>query len=430
MPHNATTTRRPRVVIVGAGFAGLAAAKALGGTPLDVTVVDRHNYHLFQPLLYQVATAGLSPADIASPIRSILRRHKNVSVALAEVTGIDTAAREIVADGRRLPYDVLVLATGARHAYFGHDDWAAFAPGLKEIDDATRLRQRILVAFERAEVEEDAARRRALLTFVVVGGGPTGVEMAGAIAELARKALAADFRTIDPRCARIILVEAAERLLQPFHANLSEAARRSLVKLGVDVRLGAAVTACDADGLVAAGERIDAATLVWAAGVMASTAGTWLGATTDRAGRVKVRGDLSVPGHPEIFVLGDTAYVRNEEGVPLPGIAPVAKQQGEYVARLILARHGGRELLPFRYRNFGTMATIGRKHAVAELGRLRIAGFPAWLLWSLSHVYFLIGFRNRLSVAINWSWSYVTFQRGTRLITGLTGTRMAAPDAP
>jgi NADH dehydrogenase len=430
MPHNATTTRRPRVVIVGAGFAGLAAAKALGGTPLDVTVVDRHNYHLFQPLLYQVATAGLSPADIASPIRSILRRHKNVSVALAEVTGIDTAAREIVADGRRLPYDVLVLATGARHAYFGHDDWAAFAPGLKEIDDATRLRQRILVAFERAEVEEDAARRRALLTFVVVGGGPTGVEMAGAIAELARKALAADFRTIDPRCARIILVEAAERLLQPFHANLSEAARRSLVKLGVDVRLGAAVTACDADGLVAAGERIDAATLVWAAGVMASTAGTWLGATTDRAGRVKVRGDLSVPGHPEIFVLGDTAYVRNEEGVPLPGIAPVAKQQGEYVARLILARHGGRELLPFRYRNLGTMATIGRKHAVAELGRLRIAGFPAWLLWSLSHVYFLIGFRNRLSVAINWSWSYVTFQRGTRLITGLTGTRMAAPDAP
>jgi NADH dehydrogenase len=430
MPHNATTTRRPRVVIVGAGFAGLAAAKALGGTPLDVTVVDRHNYHLFQPLLYQVATAGLSPADIASPIRSILRRHKNVSVALAEVTGIDTAAREIVADGRRLPYDVLVLATGARHAYFGHDDWAAFAPGLKEIDDATRLRQRILVAFERAEVEEDAARRRALMTFVVVGGGPTGVEMAGAIAELARKALAADFRTIDPRCARIILVEAAERLLQPFHANLSEAARRSLVKLGVDVRLGAAVTACDADGLVAAGERIDAATLVWAAGVMASTAGTWLGATTDRAGRVKVRGDLSVPGHPEIFVLGDTAYVRNEEGVPLPGIAPVAKQQGEYVARLILARHGGRELLPFRYRNLGTMATIGRKHAVAELGRLRIAGFPAWLLWSLSHVYFLIGFRNRLSVAINWSWSYVTFQRGTRLITGLTGTRMAAPDAP
>jgi NADH dehydrogenase len=430
MPKEDNTARRPRVVIVGAGFAGLAAAKALGGTPLDVTVVDRHNYHLFQPLLYQVATAGLSPADIASPIRSILRRHKNVSVALAEVTGIDTAAREIVADGRRLPYDVLVLATGARHAYFGHDDWAAFAPGLKEIDDATRLRQRILVAFERAEVEEDAARRRALMTFVVVGGGPTGVEMAGAIAELARKALAADFRTIDPRCARIILVEAAERLLQPFHASLSEAARRSLVKLGVDVRLGAAVTACDAEGLVAAGERIDAATLVWAAGVMASTAGTWLGATTDRAGRVKVRGDLSVPGHPEIFVLGDTAYVRNEEGVPLPGIAPVAKQQGEYVARLILARHGGRELLPFRYRNFGTMATIGRKHAVAELGRLRIAGFPAWLLWSLSHVYFLIGFRNRLSVAINWSWSYVTFQRGTRLITGLTGTRMAAPDAP
>jgi NADH dehydrogenase len=430
MPHNATTFRRPRIVIVGAGFAGLATAKGLGGTPFDVTVVDRHNHHLFQPLLYQVATAGLSPGDIASPIRSILRGHKNISVVLAEVTGIDITAREVLADGRRLPYDFLVLATGARHAYFGHDDWAGFAPGLKEIDDATRLRQRILVAFERAEVEEDAARRRALLTFVVVGGGPTGVEMAGAIAELARKALAADFRTIDPRCARIILVEAGDRLLQPFHPNLSEAARRSLVKLGVDVRLGAAVTACDVHGLVAAGERIEAATLIWAAGVMASAAGTWLDATTDRAGRVKVRGDLSVPGHPEIFVLGDTAHVRNEEGVPLPGIAPVAKQQGEYVARLLLARHGGRELLPFRYRDLGTMATIGRKHAVAELGRFRLAGFPAWLLWSLAHVYFLIGFRNRLSVAINWSWSYVTFQRGTRLITGLAGTRMTAPDAP
>jgi NADH:ubiquinone reductase (H+-translocating) len=428
MPKDTITTRRPRVVIVGAGFAGLAAAKALGGRPFDVTVVDRHNYHLFQPLLYQVATAGLSPADIASPIRSILRGHKNVSVALAEVTGIDTAAKEIVADGRRLPYDVLVLATGARHAYFGHDDWAAFAPGLKEIDDATRLRQRILVAFERAEIEEDAVRRRALLTFVVVGGGPTGVEMAGAIVELARKALAADFRTIDPRCARILLVEAGDRLLQPFHPNLSEAARRSLIRLGVDVRLGAAVTACDVDGLVAAGERIDAATLVWAAGVMASAAGTWLGATTDRAGRVEVRGDLSVPGYPEIFVLGDTASVRDEEGAPLPGIAPVAKQQGEYVAKLLLARHGGRELLPFRYRDLGTMATIGRKHAVAELGRLRIAGFPAWLLWSLTHVYFLIGFRNRLSVAISWSWNYVTFERGTRLITGLTGARTA--DAP
>jgi NADH dehydrogenase len=430
MPHQDTTPRRPRIVIVGAGFAGLAAAKALGDTPFEVTVVDRHNYHLFQPLLYQVATAGLSPADIASPIRSILRRHKNISVALAEVSGIDKAAREVIADDRRLPYDFLILATGARHAYFGRDEWAAFAPGLKQIDDATRLRQRILLAFERAEVEGDAERRRALLTFVVVGGGPTGVEMAGAIAELASKALAADFRTIDPRCARIILVEAADRLLQPFHPRLSQAARRSLVKLGVDVRLGAAVTACDADGVVAGGERIDASTLVWGAGVMASAAGTWLGATTDKAGRVKVRGDLSVPGHSEIFVLGDTAYVRNEEGAQLPGIAPVAKQQGQYVARLLLARHRGRELLPFRYRDLGIMATIGRKHAVAELGRLRIAGFPAWLLWSLVHVYFLIGFRNRLSVAINWSWNYVTFQRGTRLITGFTGARTAAPDAP
>jgi NADH dehydrogenase len=430
MRHKDTTTRQPRIVIVGAGFAGLAAAKALGDAPFEVTVVDRHNYHLFQPLLYQVATAGLSPADIASPIRSILRRHKNISVALAEVSGVDTVAREVVADGRRLPYDFLVLATGARHAYFGRDDWAAFAPGLKRIDDATRLRQRILLAFERAEVEEDAARRRVLLTFVVVGGGPTGVEMAGAIAELARKALAADFRTIDPRCARIILLEAADRLLQPFDPRLSEAARRSLVKLGVDVRLGAAVTACDAEGVDAGGERIDAATLVWGAGVMASAAGAWLGATTDKAGRVKVRGDLSVPGHPEIFVLGDTAYVRNEEGAQLPGIAPVAKQQGQYVARLLLARHRGRELLPFRYRDLGIMATIGRKHAVAELGRLRIAGFPAWILWSIAHVYFLIGFRNRLSVAINWSWNYVTFQRGTRLITGLTGARTAAPDAP
>ena len=417
---------RTRIIIVGAGFGGLAAAKALAGSDFDVTVIDRHNYHLFQPLLYQVATAGLSPSDIASPIRSILSRAQNIRVVLADVTGIDTDRWEVIAEDQHFPYDTLILATGARHAYFGQDEWAYHAPGLKRIDDATFLRQRILVAFEKAESETSEERRQALLTFVVVGGGPTGVEMAGAIAELAKKALASDFRAIDPRSARIILVEAADRVLTPFHPNLSQAARLSLEKLGVEVKLGAPVSELDQNGVTVAGERIPARTIVWAAGVAASPAGEWLGAATDRAGRVKVAPDLSVPGHPEIFVIGDTALVTDADGKPLPGIAPVAKQQGTYVARLIRARREGRGLPAFRYRDFGILATVGRSHAVAQFGRLRVRGLAAWLLWSFAHVYFLIGFRNRLSVALSWAWSYLTFQRGARLITGLTGSRSSA----
>jgi NADH:quinone reductase (non-electrogenic) len=418
-----STQQRKRVVIVGAGFAGLSAAKRLANAPFDVTVVDRHNYHLFQPLLYQVATAELSPADIASPIRGILGRQRNVEVLLAKVSDVEVPTKEVIAEGRRIPFDYLIVATGAEHAYFGHD-WASYAPGLKTIDDATYLRRRILLAFERAESVEDAAERRRLLNFVVVGGGPTGVEMAGAIAELARRALASDFRSIDPRCARIILIEAAPRLLTPFDPALSAAARRSLEQLGVEVRLSAGVTDCDCSGVSVGRERIETRTIVWAAGVKASPAAAWLGAGSDRAGRVRVQADLSVPGQPDIFVIGDAAAASGADGKPLPGVAPVAKQQGRYVADLLIARTRGRTLPPFRYRDFGSMATIGRKRAVAQLAAVKLSGLTAWLLWSLAHIYFLIGFRNRLTVALNWAWSYATFQRGTRLITGISGSRI------
>jgi NADH:ubiquinone reductase (H+-translocating) len=417
---------RPRIVIVGAGFGGLSAAKGLARANVDVTIVDQHNYHLFQPLLYQVATAALSPADIASPIRSILARQKNATVLLAQVSGIDLAGRRVLAGDRQVDYDFLIVATGAQHAYFGHDDWEPVAPGLKSIDDATALRGRILLAFEKAESEVDPQRRRALLNFVVVGGGPTGVEMAGAIAELARKALKADFRTIDPGSARIILVEAATRLLTPFDPRLSEAALKSLEQLGVEVRLGQAVTDCDESGVALGADHIPAATIVWAAGVAASAAGVWLGAKTDRAGRVEVEPDLSLPGRPEIFVIGDTALVEAADGKPLPGVAPVAKQQGAYVARLLIGRLSGGAPPPFRYRDFGILATIGRKHAVVQMGSLRLTGFIAWLLWCFAHIYFLIGFRNRLVVVLNWAWNYFTFQRGTRLITGAPGERAKA----
>jgi NADH:ubiquinone reductase (H+-translocating) len=412
------TGQRPRVVIVGAGFGGLAAATALRKAPVDITVIDRRNYHLFQPLLYQVATAGLSPADIAAPIRGILRRQANVSVVLGRVTGIDTGAHEVIADGRRMGFDHLIIATGARHAYFGHDDWEEFAPGLKKIEDATFIRRKILLAFEKAETEPDAEERRRLLNFVIVGGGPTGVEMAGAIAELARKALASDFRNIDPTSARVILVEAGERLLPAFRPSLSEAARRSLEKLGVEVLLKTAVTRCDADGVTLGEQRLESRTIVWAAGVRASAAGKWLDAPTDRVGRVMVAKDLSVPGQPNIFVIGDAAHVLDMDGKLLPGVAPVAKQQGYYVATLIKARLDGKATAPFRFKNPGTLATIGRKSAVVELGFISLSGFFAWLLWCVAHIYFLIGFRNRMVVALNWAWNYVTFQRGTRLITG------------
>ena len=409
----------PHIVIVGAGFGGLSAAHALAGAAARVTVVDRRNYHLFQPLLYQVATAGLSPAQIAAPIRAILRRAANVQVLLGRVTAIDKAARTVTLEDRTLGYDWLVLATGARHAYFGHDEWEAVAPGLKKIDDATQIRRRILSAFEQAEAGGDAKARRRLLTFVVIGGGPTGVEMSGAIAELARVALRHDFRNIDPREARIVLVEAGPRVLAAFPETLSAAAQRALERLGVEVRLGTPVTQCDADGVTIGEDRLPAETIVWAAGVAASPASRWLSADHDRAGRVMVGADLTLPGYPEIFCIGDTALAKDASGKPLPGLAPVAKQQGAYVARVLRARLADKpEPGPFRYRDFGTLATIGRGAAVADFGWLRLSGTLAWLLWGAVHISFLIGFRNRLVVLIDWLWAYLTFQSGARLITG------------
>ena len=410
--------RRPRIIVVGAGFGGLSAAKALSRMDAEVIVIDRNNYHLFQPLLYQVATAGLSPADIASPIRSILRGQANTSVMLAKITGVEVERRRVLIGNDPVTYDFLVLATGARHAYFGHDEWERHAQGIKKIEDATALRRKILIAFEKAEIEADVEERRRLLNFVIVGGGPTGVEIAGALAELARKALAMDFRTIDPRQARIVLLHSGARLLPTFDERLSEAARRSLEMLGVEVRLNAAVTNCDELGVSVGTLLIESRTLIWAAGVRASQASKWLAAESDGVGRVKVLPDLSVPGHPQIFVIGDTAHVLGPGGDPLPGIAAVAKQQGAHIARVIEARLEGRAAPAFTYRDVGSMATIGRKRAIAELGRLRLSGAPAWLLWSIAHIYFLIGFRNRLAVVLNWAWSYVTFHRGTRLITG------------
>ena len=408
----------PRVVVVGAGFGGLAAAKALRPSPVRVTVIDRHNYHLFQPLLYQVATAGLSPADIAAPIRSILSKQRNVEVVLGTVIGIDTTAREVVLAGRRIAYDYLVVAAGARHAYFGRD-WETHAPGLKTIDDATAIRARILLAFERAESTGDPALRRQLLTFVLVGGGPTGVEMAGAIAELAKRALAKDFRNIDPRAARIILLEGAAGLLAGFPQTLSDYARRALERLGVEVRTEAMVEAIDRDGVVVAGERIGTRTVIWAAGVKASPAADWFAIAADPYGRVKVAGDLSIPGLNDVFAIGDTALFLDDGGRPLPGLAPVAKQQGAFVGKLIGAKVAGKPHdRTFRYLSAGKLATIGRSAAVVDFGFVRIKGLLAWILWGAAHIYFLIGFRNKLVVMLNWLWAYITFQQGTRLITG------------
>ncbi|HTW33961.1 MAG TPA: NAD(P)/FAD-dependent oxidoreductase [Rhizomicrobium sp.] len=413
-------TPRPRVVVVGAGFGGLWAVKTLARAPVDVVLIDRQNYHLFQPLLYQVATAELSPAEIAEPIRSIVGLYRNVTVMLGDVTGIDTKARKVLTKaGHDVPYDFLILATGAQHAYFGHDDWERFAPGLKLIEDATEIRRRILLAFEHAENETDVAERRRLMNIVVVGGGPTGVEMAGAIAELVRFALARDFRNIDPRAARIILVEGGPRILSGLPPDLSGDAKRRLEKLGVEVRLDAAVTDVNAEFVEAGGARIDARTVIWAAGIQASPAGAWLGAKCDRAGRILVNPDLSVPDHPEVFAIGDTAAAFDKAGNPLPGMAPVAKQQGVYVAELIRQRVRGRtSVRPFRYRNYGNFAAIGRRAAVIDLGWIHMRGLIAWILWSFAHIYFLIGFRNRMIVAVQWLWAYFTFQRGARLIVG------------
>jgi len=412
------TGDRPKVVIVGAGFGGLTVARALARAPVDVTLVDRHNFHYFQPLLYQVATAALSPADIAWPIRSIVRRQKNATVLMADVTDVDPDSRLVHAGDVTLSYDMLVLATGATHSYFGHPEWASAAPGLKQIEDATRIRRKVLLAFEQAELIEGRQEQRRLLTFVVVGGGPTGVEMAGAIAEVAHHALPAEFRHIDPHAARVILIEAGPRLLPTFPEDLAAYASRALEQMGVEIMTSARVTHCDEKGVDLEGSRVEAGTIVWAAGVVASPAGEWLGTERDRAGRVKVGPDLTVPGHPEIFVIGDTAAAVDADGKTVPGIAPAAKQMGRYVAEVITARVSGRAPPEaFRYRHQGDLATIGRKAAVVKLDRFHLTGFIGWLFWGIAHVYFLIGLRNRAIVAFSWLWNYLTYQRGARLIT-------------
>jgi NADH dehydrogenase FAD-containing subunit len=415
--------KRPVVVVVGAGFGGLAAVRALAREAVDVVLVDQRNYHLFQPLLYQVATAWLSPADIAAPARGVFAEQRNCTVLLGKVVGVDTTERAVRFDtGRRhenLAYDYLVLATGARHDYFGNAGWEDFAPGLKTIEDAIAIRERLLLAFEMAEMARDAAERDANLTIVVVGGGATGVEMAGSIAELAKAALVRDFRRIDPRQARVLLVEAGPRLLPAFPENLSDAARRSLEKLGVTVRLAARVSGCEAGAVIVNGERIAAATVVWAAGVKASPAAAWLDAKADRVGRTVVDGDFSVPGHPDIFVIGDTAALTDAAGRVVPGVAPAAKQAGHYVASVIRARmHGKSAPPPFRYRDQGNLATIGRRAAIADFGWIRLRGPLAWWLWGIVHIFFLIDFRSRVAVSISWLWSFLTYKRGARLITG------------
>lgn len=408
---------RPRIVIVGAGFGGLFAAQALARVAAEVTVVDRHNYHLFQPLLYQVATAGLPPSDVAWPIRAILSRQRNATVLLGEVVGVDTTKSVVELEDRSLSFDYLVLATGSTHSYFGHDEWKPFAPGLKSIDDATEIRRRILRAFEAAEMETDAARRERLMRFVIVGAGPTGVELAGTIAELARYTLASDFRRIDPRSAKIVLVEAGPRVLAAFKEPQSDYAARALAKLGVEVRLNAAVTACDEHGVCLSAERLDSATVIWAAGVAASPAGRWLGVATDRAGRVPVQPNLSTGGN--VFVIGDAASVTLADGRRVPGVAPAAKQQGRYVARVIAARIAGRgDPAPFAYRDAGNLATIGRKAAVIEFPFMTLRGFVAWWFWGIAHIYFLVGVPSPVLVSLRWLWEYLTYGRGARLITG------------
>lgn len=407
-----------RVVIVGGGFGGLHAALALARAPVEITLVDRRNHHVFQPLLYQVATAALSPADIASPIRWVLRRRPNVRVLLGEALSVDPRAKVVRCDIGDITYDFLILAAGARHAYFGHDDWAGAAPGLKTLDDALEIRRRMLLAFEKAERAPDADERRTLLTFLIIGGGPTGVELAGALAEIARHALPRDFRTIQTATARIVLVEAGPAILTAFPEPLRRAAEDSLARLGVEVRKNAPVTKI-ADGVVECGsERVAAGTIVWAAGVAASPLGQSLGAALDRAGRVIVEADLAVPGHPDLFVIGDLAACKDEAGRLLPGVAPVAIQQGRHTAANIIRGLKGESRRPFHYRNMGNLATIGRASAIADFGRVRLSGYVAWLAWLFIHIMKLIGFRNRVVVFIQWAWAYVTYQRSARLITG------------
>ncbi len=415
--------RVPQVVIIGGGFAGLAAARQLKNVACEVTIIDRHNHHVFQPLLYQVATAGLSPGDIASPIRWILRKQPRLRVLLGTVDRIDTSAGQVWMDGRDVvKYDYLIVAAGATHSYFGHDEWRHAAPGLKTLDDALAIRRRLLLAFEEAEREHNAVLQRRLLTFVVIGGGPTGVEMAGALAEIAQQALRSEFDAIDPASARILLIEAGPSILPAFPANLRASARRALRRLGVDVREGAAVTHVEEGAVVVGGERIDAHTILWAAGVAAAPIGRDLGPGLDRAGRVTVDPDLTVPGHPGVFVAGDLANFPHQTGTPLPGVAQVAKQQGTHAARNIARLIRGEATRPFRYLDPGNMATIGRANALADFGWLQVSGFAGWLLWLFVHILFLIGFRNRLSVLLQWAAAYLTYQRSVRLITRNEGS--------
>jgi NADH:ubiquinone reductase (H+-translocating) len=406
-----------RVVVIGGGFAGLWAVRQLARAPVEITLIDRRNHHLFQPLLYQVATAGLAAPSIAAPLRHILRDQRNVTVHMGEVKNIDTAARQVTLPDRQIPYDYLLVASGATHAYFGHDQWAQFAPGLKTLDDAFLIRRRVLSAFEEAEAATTDAQRDACLTFAVIGAGPTGAELAGTLAEIARHTLTRDFRHIDTRKARILLIEAGPRVLSAFTEGLAEKARKQLERLGVEVHTGKPVTEIGADFLRFGDQRVAARTILWAAGVAASPLGKQLGTELDRAGRVRVQSDLSLAAHPEIFVAGDLASIETE-GKPVPGVAPAAKQMGARVAKNILARIAGRETAPFRYVDFGALATIGRHSAIAQLPSLRFSGLIAWWFWLALHIYFLIGFRSRLIVLINWAWAYFTYARGARIILG------------
>ncbi len=410
-------TKKPHVIIVGAGFGGLEAAKKLACEDVRVTVIDRTNYHLFQPLLYQVATAALSPADIAAPVRAVLSKCKNVEVILAEVQSVDVEAKKIKTVDLEIDYDFLILATGARHSYFGHNEWEKLAPGLKSLEDAVELRRRILLAFEYAEKTTDEAARRAAMNFVIIGGGPTGVEMAGAIAEISRHTLAKDFRHINPSEARVILIEGEPRLLAAYPPDLSESARKQLVELGVEVRPSTRATNLTEAGVQIGDEFIPCRVKIWAAGNNASFVGKTLGIPVDRVGRVIVNNDLTIPGHPEVQVIGDLANFPHQTGEPLPGISPVAMQQGRHAARNVLAMINGRKPQRFRYRDKGTMATIGRNKAVADLKFMHLSGLPAWLAWLFVHIVFLVGFRNRLLVLFQWAWAYLTFDKGARLIT-------------
>ncbi len=412
-----TNTGKHRVVIIGGGFGGLSAAQALQGADVEITLIDRRNHHLFQPLLYQVATTALSPSEIAWPIRQLVRSRPEIATLLGEVTGVDSASKHVVLDdGTTVPYDSLIIATGARHAYFGHDDWEPHAPGLKSLEDATAMRRQLLLAFEQAEREADPYKRKALLTFVLIGGGPTGVELAGAIIELARTTLRADFRTIHPEDARVLLIEGGQRVLPNFRENLSAYALKALQKLGVEVALGQPVTQVEAGAVTYGATTVKAATILWAAGVLASPAAKWLGVEADRAGRIKVEPDLSVPGHPEIFAVGDTVTVVSN-GKPVPGVGDAAKQGGRHAARVIVARLRGETPPTFRYSHAGDIATIGRSAAVIDFGWIQLTGWIGWWTWGLAHIYFLIGIKNRVSVALSWLWIYLTGHRSARLIT-------------